>query len=231
MPRQPRYFLPHIPQHIIMRGVDRQATFFQPDDYTLYLTALDENAGKYECAEHAYVLMTNHVHLLLTPGTERSIPQMIQGLGHDYVQRINRQYQRTGTLWQGRYKACLVQDDIYLLACQRYIELNPVRAGMIPDPARYPYSSYRHNALGEDDSIVSPHKTYSALGDSRAEIRKAYRRLFESELDRKLLDNIRNTTNACRVLGNAGFTDQIEAMLNRRVRPAKMGRPCKTPLP
>lgn len=101
-----------------MRGVDRQATFSQPDDYTLYLTALDENAGKYEFAVHAYVLMTNHVHLLLTPGTERSIPQMIQGLGRDYVQRINRQYQRTGTLWQGRYKACLVQDDIYLLACQ-----------------------------------------------------------------------------------------------------------------
>lgn len=107
--------------------------------------------------------------------------------------------------------------------------MNPVRAGMIPDPGVYPYSSYRHNALGEDDPIVTPRVTYTGLGDSTVEIRKAYRRLFESELDRKLLDTIRSTTDACCVLGNTGFTDQIEAMLNRRVRPTKMGRPCKTP--
>lgn len=227
MPRQPRYYLPDVPQHVIMRGVDRQATFFSLDDYALYKKALLTNLDRYGAAVHAYVLMTNHVHLLLTPVTARSIPQIIQGLGRDYVQPINRQYKRTGTLWQGRYKACLVQDDQYLLACQRYIELNPVRAGMVADPADYRHSSYRSNALGVPDPIIEPHVTYMNLSNDREQRNERYRCLFELELERKIIDDIRNTTNACRVLGDEAFTKQIESMLNRRVRPAKMGRPRK----
>jgi len=227
MPRQPRYFLPGIPQHVITRGVDRQATFFENDDYALYKDALKRNADRYGCSIHAYVLMTNHVHLLLTPDSERSIPITMQGMGRDYVQRINERYGRTGTLWQGRYKACLVQDDLYLLHCQRYIELNPVRAGMVSDPADYPHSSYRRNALGSHDPVISPHTSYIELSDTDSVRRQHYRGLFESGLNRELIDEIRKTTNACRVLGNPTFTEQIETMLNRRVRPGKMGRPRK----
>ena len=231
LPRQPRYFLPGIPQHVIARGVDRQATFFAPDDYALYKNALIKNADRYGCSIHAYVLMTNHVHLLLTPDSERSIPKAIQGMGRDYVQRINRQYNRTGTLWQGRYKSCLVQDELYLLQCQRYIELNPVRAGIVPDPSDYPHSSYCHNALGQHDPVISPHGSYIELSDTDSARRQHYRGLFESELNRELIDEIRKTTNACRVLGNTTFTKQIETMLNRRVRPAKIGRPRKNLAP
>jgi len=229
MPRQPRYFLRDIPQHIVTRGVDRQATFFSPNDYVLYKNALLKNAERYGASVHAYVLMTNHVHLLLTPARERSIPQLILGLGRDYVQRINWKYDRTGTLWQGRYKSCLVQDDLYLLACQRYIELNPVRAGMVSDPADYQYSSYHSNALGKSDPLISQHSTYKNLGSSAETRRNYYRNMFDVETDRMHVDAIRTTTNTCRVLGNSEFTKQIETVLSRRVRPAKMGRPRKKP--
>ena len=227
MPRQPRYFLPGIPQHVIVRGVDRQATFFQEDDYALFRHALLINTARHGAAVHAYVLMTNHVHLLVTPEAKHSIPQLLQGLGREFVQRINRRYGRTGTLWEGRYKASLVDDDAYLLHCQRYIELNPVRAGMVSDPGHYKHSSYRHNALGKKDPIVSPHRIYSQLGTDCARLQN-YRKLFESELDRNLIDDIRKTTNACRVLGDDKFKDQIETMLKRRVRPRPIGRPRKT---
>ena len=215
-----------MPQHVIIRGVDRQATFFQEDDYGLFKDALLVNADRYGAAIHAYVLMTNHVHLLVTPQAKRSIPQLLQGLGRDYVQRINRQYRRTGTLWQGRYKASLVHDEAYLLHCQRYIELNPVRAGMVRDPGHYAHSSYRCNALGVEDPIVSPHLLYTQLVTGPAQLGN-YRKLFESELERNLVDDIRKATNACRVLGGDQFKDQIESMLNRRVRPGPIGRPKK----
>ena len=228
MPRQPRYYVPGIPQHVIVRGVDRQATFFSGEDYVLFKKALLKNADRYGAAIHAYVLMTNHVHLLLTPDEKRSLPQILQGLGRDFVQRVNRRYGRIGTLWQSRYKASLVQGERYLLHCQRYIELNPVRAGMVSDPADYPHSSYRHNALGDDDPVISPHAIYLNLSHEDTERHQRYRRLFETALDAKLVDDIRRTTNACRVLGNDAFKDQIESMLKRRVRPAKIGRPPKS---
>ena len=227
MPRQPRYFLPDIPQHVIARGVDRQPTFFSIEDFALFKMALLKNAERYGAAIHAYVLMTNHVHLLMTPEEKRSIPQILQGLGRDFVQRLNRKYERCGTLWQSRYKSSLVQDDLYLLTCQRYIELNPVRAGLVSNPAHYRHSSYRYNALGHDDPVISPHPVYLALGESDSSRYRQYQSLFESELDSELIDDIRSTTNACRVLGNETFKDQIESMLQRRVRPAKTGRPRK----
>ena len=225
MPRQPRYFVPGLPQHVLIRGVDRQATFFSADDYELFLDALRLNARRYACDVHAYVLMTNHVHLLLTPKVGDSIPRLIQGMGREYVQAINRRYSRTGTLWEGRYKSCLVDADVYLLACQRYIELNPVRAGMVPDPAAYPYSSYRANALGKRDVLIEPHATFRLLGKTPVERRAAYRQLFAESLDRQVVDRIRDITNASQVLGNDRFIDQVETMLGRRVRPKKRGRP------
>ena len=227
MPRQPRYFLPDMPQHVIQRGVNRQIVFFQPGDYGLYLHTLGEAAVRYDCRIHAYVLMTNHVHLLMTPGSDRSIPLVMQSIGRGYVQAINKKHERTGTLWEGRYRASLVQDDLYLLTCHRYIELNPVRAGMVAAPGDYPYSSFRGNARGTKDDLVTPHSTYLALAQTPAARRTAYRKLFDSSISPEMLASIRETTNACLVLGSDQFKDEIEVTLGRSVRPGKNGRPSK----
>lgn len=228
MPRQPRYFLPGYPQHLVIRGVNKGDTFFALEDYTLFKRILGSSARKYGCAIHAYVLMTNHVHLLVTPSLQKSIPLVMQAIGRSYVQTINRNYGRTGTMWQGRYKSCLVHDDQYLLTCQRYIELNPVRARMVGNAGAYPYSSYRCNALDQADALVVPHRTYLELGRNRRVQLENYRRLFEEEQDAATLTEIRDATDACLVLGTEEFKDQIEAVLGRSVRPAKMGRPSKS---
>ena len=175
--------------------------------------------------------MTNHVHLLVTPSRQKSIPLVMQAIGRSYVQTINRNYGRTGTLWQGRYKSCLVHDDKYLLTCQRYVELNPVRARMVGNANEYPYSSYRCNALGQADALVVPHRTYLELGRNRRERLENYRRQFEDEQDAATLTAIRDATDACLVLGTEEFKDQIEVVLGRPVRPAKMGRPSKSAQP
>ncbi len=147
MPRQQRYRLPGVPQHVIQRGNNRQVTFFDNMDYRKYLDCLETAGDKYDCAIHAYVLMTNHVHLLMTPSEPDSISKVMQSVGRQYVQYINWSYKRTGTLWEGRYKASPIESERYLLTCYRYIELNPVRAGMVASPADYAWSSYRHNAF------------------------------------------------------------------------------------
>ncbi len=227
MPRQPRYFIADVPQHVIQRGVNRQAIFFHADDYELYRQSLLTASRRYDCHIHAYVLMTNHTHLLITPGNQRSLPLLMQAMGRTYVQELNRQYARTGTLWEGRYKASLVQDEHYLLTCQRYIEMNPVRAGMVPAPGAYPYSSYRRNAAGNSDTLITPHAIYHSLGPNPGQRQTSYRALFADTLTPATLTWLRDTTNACRVLGNDKFKDQIENMLGRSVRPGKNGRPKK----
>ena len=225
MPRQCRYFIRNIPQHVITRGVDRQAVFFHDRDYRLYLKALRDAAATNDCLIHAYVLMTNHVHLLVTPGSERSLPLLMQAMGRNYVQRLNVRYARTGTLWEGRYKASLIQDSNYLLACQRYIELNPVRARMAAAPGDYPHSSYAHNACGFDDALLTPHACYLDLAADHSARQRAYRRLFCNSLDEELLARIRKTTNSCGVIGDDRFKEQIEAMLGRAVPTGQRGRP------
>lgn len=225
MPRQCRYFIPNIPQHVITRGVDRQAVFFHKQDYGLYLKALQNAAATNECLVHAYVLMTNHVHLLVTPRRKTSLPLMMQSMGRNYVQRLNVRYGRTGTLWEGRYKASLVQSGHYLLACQRYIELNPVRARMVAAPGDYPYSSYAHHAAGVDDGLITEHACYLGLAADHSERHQAYRRLFHNMLDEELLATIRKRTNACGVIGSDPFKEQIEVMLGRAVPTGKRGRP------
>ena len=226
MPRQPRYFIPDTPQHVIQRGVDRQAIFFQPDDYELYRRSLLTAARRYGCRIHAYVLMTNHTHLLITPGDHRALPLLMQAMGRTYVQALNKQYERTGTLWEGRYKASPVQRERCLLT-QRYIELNPVRAGMVRAPGAYPWSSYACNAAGKSDPLITPHAAYNALAPDLAPRHATYRQLFADAIAPATLTWIRDTTNACRVLGNDKFKDQIETMLGRSVRPSKGGRPKK----
>lgn len=225
MPRQPRYFIPGLPQHVVQRGVDRQTAFFAEADYKLYLKSLLTAARAHGCEVHAYVLMTNHTHLLLTPTSARAIPLVMQAIGRNYVQTINRLYSRTGPLWEGRYKASLVQDDAYLLSCYRYIELNPVRADMVRLPGDYPYSSYAHNAAGQFDRLITEHDVYRSLAANREDRLAAYRRLFADEFDPELLGYIRKSTHACQVMGDNRFKDRVEAMLGHSVRPGKTGRP------
>ncbi len=164
MPRKRRFFLPGVPVHVVQRGNNRQAVFFDDNDYRAYLDWLGRAAGEHRCSIHAYVLMTNHVHLLMTPADGQAISATLQALGRRFVPCINHSYRRTGTLWEGRFKASPVQQEGYLLACYRYIELNPVRAQMVDKPDDYPWSSYRVNALGEHNPLLSPHPLYLALG-------------------------------------------------------------------
>ena len=164
MARLPRIDLPGQPQHVIQCGNNRSVIFVADEDYQFYLEKLNAACQKYECDLHAYVLMTNHVHLLITPHHIGAIGKLMQMLGRYYVQCFNHQYQRTGTLWEGRYKATLLDSDQYLLVCSRYIELNPVRANMVSHPSDYPWSSYAFNALGKENALLTPHPLYLALG-------------------------------------------------------------------
>ena len=160
MPRRPRIHLDGVPLHIVQRGHNRQRCFFSDADYHCYLRWLGEALEQCDCSLHAYVLMSNHVHLLLTPRRAELVPKLVISLGRRYVQHINRRYGRTGTLWDSRYKSSLVHADAYLLACLRYIELNPVRAGMVEGPEHYRWTSYHANAMGRPDAMLTTHPLY-----------------------------------------------------------------------
>lgn len=228
MPRRARLALPNVPLHLIQRGNNRQTCFFANEDYRFYLEWLGEHAGKTGCRIHAYVLMTNHVHLLLSAERAEAVSTLMKALGQRYVQYVNRTYRRSGTLWEGRFRSCLAQDETYLLACQRYIELNPVRAEMVAHPAEYRWSSYRANSQGDVDALVHPHSLYAALGADAASREAAYRELFRFELEPGLVDEIRRATNGNYALGNERFSAEIAAALGRRVTPGRSGRPRKT---
>ena len=217
MPRQPRIILPGHPVHIIQRGNNRSATFYADDDYRYYLESLEKAAKQYNCALHAYVLMTNHVHLLVTPAIGSDLSSLMQSVGRRYVRYINQTYKRTGTLWEGRFKHSLIQDDNYYLTCSRYIELNPVRAGMVERPEDYHWSSYQHNALGLPNPLIQAHTRYLALGQTEVERRETYKSLFQAHIDLDTLETIRNATNKDQVLGNDKFKEEIEQILNRKI--------------
>ena len=227
MPRQQRYRLPGVPQHVIQRGNNRQATFFDESDYFHYLEALREAADQWDCDIHAYVLMTNHVHLLMTPNQEVSIAKVMQSVGRKYVRHINGIYRRSGTLWEGRYKSSVIQSEHYLLTCYRYIELNPVRAGMVDNPGDYRWSSYRFNAHGKPSRLVTAHSEYTKLGSDDGERQYAYRELFRGDIENEQLHEIRDSLQQCRVLGNKRFRNEIEMALSIKTTPGKRGRPRK----
>jgi putative transposase len=229
MPRRPRVHIDGVPLHIVQRGHNRQPCFFAEEDYHTYLHWLSEALHKEHCALHAYALMTNHVHLLLTPKNTAAVPKLIIALGRRYVQYINVSYRRTGTLWDSRYKSSLIQADTYLLACQRYIELNPVRADMVDDPANYRWTSYRANALGQTSTILTPHPLYQSLGASNEERQSAYRALFRPQLDDEAISDIRLALNQSQPLGNERFYQQIEQMTGQRRESKPRGRPRATP--
>ena len=227
MARRSRIHLDGVPLHIVQRGHNREPCFFGKEDYQAYLHWLGEAANKERCTLHAYVLMTNHAHLLVTPERAESIPRLIIALGRRYVQYINTAYRRTGTLWDSRYKSSVIQAETYLLRCQRYIELNPVRAGMVDDPAHYRWSSYRHNALGQANRYLVPHPLYLGLGRDDGTRQTAYRDLFRAELDQEAISDIRLALNQNQPLGNSRFYAKIEAMTGRQRELRPRGRPRK----
>ncbi len=228
MPRQPRLILPGVALHIIQRGNNRGACFVDESDYRLYLLRLRELAFKLECRVHAYCLMTNHVHLLLTPASSDACVALMRDLGQRYVQYFNRRHHRTGTLWEGRFRSCVAESASYALACYRYIELNPVRAGMVDHPSDYPWSSYIGNTGARDDALLSPHPEYSALGSAAAARHAAYRALFDDVLTPSVLDAIREATNGGYPLGGNSFRSGIAGAQPRRIERGRPGRPRKS---
>ncbi len=225
MARVPRIDLPGIAQHIVQRGNDRQACFADDADYLHYRQELGEAALKHACSVHAYALMTNHVHLLVTPLEPGASSRMMQAIGRRYVGCFNARYRRTGTLWEGRFKSALVDSERYVLACYRYIELNPVRAGMAATAPDYRWSSHGHNARGAHDPRITPHPAYLALGTTPAERQSAYLRLFDEGLDDNEANALRLATNQQKTWGSERFRLQIEALAQRELEVRPRGRP------
>ena len=227
MARLPRYVLPGQPQHVILRGNNRSIIFVAEEDYRFFIECLRQAAVQHGCAIHAYVLMTNHVHLLMTPGREDSIGKVLQSLGRRYVQYFNYTQKRTGTLWEGRYKATLIDSERYLLTCYRYIELNPVRANMVGHPREYTWSSYLCHAEGKIDKLITDHTLYVTLGKESEERQASYRTLFKSHVSEEVLLAIRDSTNKGWVLGSDRFLEEVASEVSRRVAPLPKGRPKK----
>ena len=228
MPRRPRIDLPGNPQHIIQRGVDRQPVFFSDDDCEYFLEWLNVYATKRSIMLHAYCLMTNHIHLVLTAPSAAELGGLMQDMGRRYVQYVNRTYKRSGGLWQGRYKSSYIQTERYLMACQCYVELNPVRAEMVKAPAEYRWSSYHANALGEINPLITPHQEYLNLGDTQEKRLQAYRELFATKDDDPDWSLIRVATQQGVVVGESRFLETIEKRLGHTVQPKPRGRPKKT---
>ena len=224
MPRLPRFFVPDVPLHVIQRGNGRGAIFRDPSDFLFFRDCLGYAARRHSVAIHAYVFMTNHVHLLATPADAGGMPKMVQSVGRVYVPYFNKVYGRAGGLWESRYKATLVDDENDLLTCMRYIELNPVRAGMVDRAADYPWSSFRANAFGARDPLVTPHPVYERFGGTRDARQAAYRGLFAAPVTEADLRLIRDATQHAWVLGSATFRERVVG-LGRRPARLPIGRP------
>jgi putative transposase len=225
MPRPARLNIPGIPQHVTQRGNNRQACFYADEDYRLYLELLNDACRLHACHLHAYALMTNHVHLLITPSTPDGVSRVMCDLGRDFVRTFNRNYQRTGTLWEGRFKSSLVDTNRYCLTCYRYIELNPVRAGMVRHPADYRWSSYHCNGLGKPDTLISPHDCWLLLGEDDQARTAAYEALCKDVLEQADIEHIRHCVNTGLPTGNDRFRREIEKSLSIRLGQGKRGRP------
>lgn len=225
MARSLRLDVPGIPFHVVQRGVNRSPCFRDDTDRSYYLAALEKAASMHECEIHAYVLMSNHVHLLVTATREGGISSMMQSLGRRYVRRFNDRHERTGTLWEGRFRSGPVARDRYLLTCYRYIESNPVRAGIVKRAVDYRWSSARHNALGRHDPLVIMHPVYLSLGKQPASRIAAYRAMLDEPVCREDLEDIRKHLRQNKALGPDRFQERIEACTGRSAKLRECGRP------
>jgi putative transposase len=229
MARQPRLTLPDYPHHIIQRGNNRQAIFDGVADYQALLGLLQEAAQQHKVAVHSYVLMTNHLHLLATPQDEVGLSRLMQHVGRSYVRLFNKRAQRSGTLFEGRYKSTLIQTERYLLACMAYIDLNPVRAGMVAQPQDHPWSSYGHYAGLRTDPLLTPHPHFWNLGNTPFAREAAYVELVRAGVSKADERSLTNTALRSWALGDEDFLADLEKNTQRRVRPGLKGRPFKRP--
>lgn len=229
MPRRPRQCPPGFPVHVVQRGNNRQICFTSDADLKAYANWLREAGDRYGVDIHAWVFMTNHVHLLMTPSDADSISRCMQHLGRLYVRYFNRRYRRSGTLFEGRFKSSIVQTETYYLACQRYIELNPVRAGMVVDPADYRWSSYRAHAFGKIVPMWKPHTEYLALGATAQDRTSVYRQFVAQRLSEQTISAVREALKKGLVLGDDRFKKQVERVTGVRQHHLKRGpRPAKS---
>jgi putative transposase len=229
MARLPRLVVPNQPHHIIQTGNNRQPIFHEPEDYASFLAWLREAATQFKVAIHAYVLMPDHLHLLASPTDGTGLARMMQWVGRQYVPYFNNRYGRTGTLWQGRYRATIIESEQYFLKCSRYIELNPVRAGLVNDPIDYFWSSYTHHAGVKADPLITDHTLYWALGNTPFDREAAYRNLMDQGLSETEVQTLTEATLKGWPLGSAKFKNLLSKQTNRRVVPAKRGRPPAQP--
>jgi len=228
MPRKPRFIIPGVPLHIVQRGHNRTPVFFEDEDYLAYLSWLEQASIKYACHIHAYVLMTNHIHILATPEDREGITRIMQYVGRYYVPYINRKYDRSGSLWEGRYKACMVQEETYFLRCMRYIESNPVRAGIVLEPEEYRWSSHHANgyAIEKESNLLRAHIIYQELGADLPSRQRAYLALFHSiELSGEIMQQINACWQTGVPLGDSRFKLEIESLLGQKVGHSRRGRP------
>lgn len=225
MARRLRLHIAGMTAHVMQRGNNRCDCFGDDSDRLLYLSLLADASAMHECSVHAFVLMTNHVHLLVTGHADHAISRMMKRIGERYARAFNKKHRRTGTLWEGRFLSSVVDTRSYLLTCQRYIECNPVRAAMVRDPSEYPWSSFRHNALGEPSAFVSPHAAYVALSGGEDERRIAYRALFATPESGADLDLIRACVNTGLALGDEAFIREVERLTGRPASRRPGGRP------
>ena len=225
MPRKPRFFLPNIPVHVIIRGNARRVVFAEDTDRKAYLGWLKEATEKYTVNIHAYVLMDNHVHLLLSTNEPDHISKVMQHIGRKYVPYFNHKYEKSGTLWEGRFKASMIESEQYLLCCYRYIELNPVRANMVKRPEEWKWSSYTSNAYGEEDKLIKPHPVYLAIHKKKDVRVNYYRVSFKQVLEPSIINDLRSAVQTGTPLGNDRFKKEVEKLLGVKVGYAKRGRP------
>ncbi len=226
MPRRARHYISGQPYHIVQRGNNREPCFIEIENYQFYLGLWQELSNKYAVSVHAYCLMTNHIHFLVTPETDDAISLVMKQVGSRYAQYINKKYKRTGTLWEGRHKSSLIQSEKYLLTCYRYVELNPVRAGMVEKPESYKWTSYHANAWG-DLSWIKPHEEYQRLGRDSVERCFAYRELFRYQIDSNDLHKLRQSVHYCQPVGDEYFAQLIDDKYGIKVGQMARGRPRK----
>jgi len=231
MARLARLTVPGYPHHIIQRGNNRQPIFSDSSDYELLLAIIHENAREFGVAIHAYVLMSNHFHLLATPETAEGIPRMMQAVGRRYVRLYNQKRARTGTLWEGRYKSTIIQAERYLLACMVYIDLNPVRAGLVADPRSYPWSSHGYYVGMRLDKLITPHPLYWELGNTPFARDAAYAELVASGLSARQVQQLSQSALKGWALGEADYVADLQRRTVRRVTKGQAGRPPTPPFP
>lgn len=225
MARLSRLTLPGYPHHVIQRGNNRQPIFACAADYRVMLDLLEENAKKFDVTVHAYVLMSNHFHLLATPQTADGLPKMMQAVGRSYVRYFNDTQKRTGTLWEGRYKSTLIQSDRYLLTCMAYIDLNPVRAGLVARPQDYPWSSHSHYLGVRTDRLITPHALYWELGNTPFAREAAYAELVQNGISPVQQAALTDATLSGWALGEPNFVADLQKKTERRVAKSGAGRP------